>query len=86
MEYMALGKPVVVSASGGNKELVVHDKTGFIVPPFSIEEMAGRIEEILNDEKMRIRMGEAGRKRIETEFNMNKVTAEYVALYKNLLA
>jgi glycosyltransferase involved in cell wall biosynthesis len=86
MEYMALGKPAVVGESGGNKELVAHDKNGFIVQPFNVEEMAHRIEQLLDDEEMMKRMGRAGRKRIEGEFSMSKITAAYVDMYKNLVA
>jgi len=84
MEYMALGKPAVVTDSGGNKELVVHKKTGFIVEPFDSGEMARRIEELLDQEEMGRKMGEAGRKRIEEEFNLDKMTSAYVGLYKRL--
>jgi glycosyltransferase involved in cell wall biosynthesis len=86
MEYMALGKPAVVSESGGNQELVDHGKTGFIVQPFDAEEMALRIEELLDNEEKKKEMGQAGRARIEKEFSMKKVTAAYVTMYKNLLA
>lgn len=84
MEYMALGKPVVVTGSGGNKELVVDNETGFIVQPFDIEEMARRIEEILDDAVMNERMGKAGRIRIEKNFSLKKMTNAYVSLYNNL--
>jgi glycosyltransferase involved in cell wall biosynthesis len=86
MEYMALGKPVVASESGGNRELVAHGETGLIVQPFNVEEMACRIEELLDDENLNKKMGNAGRKRIENEFDMKKVTSAYVNLYRNVLA
>ena len=33
MEYMALGKPVIATDCGGNKEIVVHNVTGFLIEP-----------------------------------------------------
>jgi len=84
MEYMALGKPVIATDSGGNKEIVIDNKTGFIVQSFNIEEVVGRVNELLNDKSKRVRMGKAGRKRIENEFNLNKMIVKFVEAYKTI--
>jgi len=82
MEYMALGKPVIATNSGGDKEIVIDNKTGFIVKPFNVEEVACRVNELLNDKEKRVRMGKAGRKQIENEFNLDKMVNKFIELYR----
>lgn len=83
-EALALGKHVIATNSGGNKEIVIDNKTGFIVQPFNVEEVVCRVNELLNDKEKRVRMGKAGRKRIENEFNLNKMIAKFIELYKTI--
>ena len=82
MEYMALGKPVIATDSGGNKEVVIDNKTGFIVQPFNVEEVVCRINELLNNKEERGSMGKTGRKRIEEKFNLDKMLYNFVELYR----
>lgn len=85
MEYMALGKPVIATDGGGTKELVINGKTGFLVQPKSIDEMADRIDYLLNNQEIAKEMGAEGKKRIETEFSLEKMIRAYFQLYKDIL-
>jgi len=85
MEYMAMRKPVIATDSGGNKEIVIDNQTGFIIPPFKPNILANKINVLLSDPKLRNRMGKAGRKRIEAEFSITKMTNSFISLYKHLL-
>jgi len=85
MEYMALGKPVVATNSGGTKELVLHGETGFLVKYQNIDDMGAHIEQLLEDKDLSIRMGNAGRERIKKKFNLGKMTKLYIGLYERLL-
>lgn len=85
MEYMALGKPVIVTDGGGTKELVANGKTGFLVKPESVEKLASKIEYLLDNAKIATDMGEKGREKIKKEFSLEKMTNSYVNLYKSLL-
>jgi glycosyltransferase involved in cell wall biosynthesis len=85
MEYMVLGKPVVATDSGGTNEIIVDEKTGFLVPPKSPDIFAEKILYLLdNPEKAKL-MGETGRKRVYEHFNLAKMTETYYNLYKKLL-
>lgn len=68
LEANACGKPVIGGRSGGTADAIVHGQTGFLVGPDSIEELADRIIQLLIDEGMRRRMGQAGRKRVLEHF------------------
>jgi len=85
MEYMALGKPVVATDCGGTSELVLHGETGFLVKSQNIDDMGTRIEQLLEDKDLSIRMGNAGRERIKKKFNLGKMTKLYIGLYERLL-
>jgi len=85
MEYMALGKPVVATDCGGTRELVLDGKTGFLVLPADSKSLGFRIEQLLDNVELAVKMGNEGRKRIEKEFNLEKMTDSYVVLYQRLM-
>lgn len=84
MEYMALGKPVVATDSGGNNALVVEGKTGFLVPTSDADQMAHRIEQLLKDNELARLMGAEGKQRIAKEFSPEKMTKNFLSLYKEV--
>lgn len=86
MEYMALRKPVVASACDGNAALVRDGESGFLVPPGAAEPLAARVIELLRDGARARRMGAAGRQRIEDDYSLPRMVAEYEALYDRLRA
>jgi glycosyltransferase involved in cell wall biosynthesis len=82
MEYMALAKPVVATDCGGTREIVIDDKTGFLVEPQSAESMTQKIEFLLDRPDVARKMGSAGRTRLLEEFDLDKMTNKYVELYR----
>lgn len=84
MEYMVLKKCVVATDSGGTSELVVDDETGYLIPTGSPAVLAEKIEYLLDHPEVRKSMGAAGRKRIERDFSLAKMTSEYIKLYQEL--
>jgi glycosyltransferase involved in cell wall biosynthesis len=62
-EAMAHGRPVVASAVGGLKELVVDGETGLLVPPADIGALRAALERLLADAALRRRLGAAARER-----------------------
>ena len=85
MEYMALGKSVVANDTGGTKELVLDGRTGFLVKPGSLTEMTERIVELLDNSGLSFSMGQAGRKRVAEDFNLEKMTRSYINLYRKIM-
>jgi glycosyltransferase involved in cell wall biosynthesis len=70
LEAMTLSLPVVATSVGGNEELVVHGKTGFLVPAQDPAALAASITEILQNPELARSMGQLGRKRIEAQFSL----------------
>jgi len=86
LEYMALGKPVVATDGGGTPEILYDKRTGFLVPPFAPEEMAARLAYLLDNPEEAARMGAEGRRIIETEFAISRMTEHYIDIYKGMVA
>lgn len=81
LEAMAMGKPVVATAVGGNVELVEDGRTGLLVPPSDPERLGGAIERLLADGALRASMGREGRARIERRHAMAGMVRGYSDLY-----
>jgi glycosyltransferase involved in cell wall biosynthesis len=84
VEAMALGKPIVASNIGGIPDLVIHGKNGFLVPPKNPKELAKYIQILLEDEKKREKMGQAG-KEIALNFSAENMVVKIAKLYNELL-
>lgn len=85
IEAQACGVPVVTTTVTGAIDTVVNGLTGFLVPVGSAHALAARIDELLQDPKLRARMGQAGRDRIMREFRQEIVFCALVEEYRRLL-
>jgi len=85
IEYMALGKPVVATRCDGTRELVDDGKSGFLVQARRPGEMALCVARLLEDKHLASKMGAAGRERIRSEFNFEKMVNRFFQLYKDVL-
>jgi glycosyltransferase involved in cell wall biosynthesis len=85
MEYMAAGKPVVVTDGGGSSELVAQGEHGYLVPPSNPEAVAEKIEMLLDDETKARQMGAAGQLHVEVQFSPEKLAENTIRIYRELL-
>jgi glycosyltransferase involved in cell wall biosynthesis len=85
LEYMACGLPVVCSESGGNREVVLDGQTGYVVRPRDADALAQRLLALRDDPRIRARMGEAGRRRLELEFSLQRMVDGYREIYEGVL-
>lgn len=86
MEYMAMEKPVIATNGGGTNEIVTDNETGFLVNQSDPEELAGKMEILLNDFNLRNKMGLAGKRKVMTGFSIEQMTRKYCDLYRFLLS
>ena len=84
VEAMAMELPVVTTDIRGCREVVLPGKTGFIVPPKDSEELATALGKLLANKELRKQFGQAGRTRIETEFDENIVFERLRKFYQQL--
>jgi glycosyltransferase involved in cell wall biosynthesis len=85
MEAMAARLPVVATAVGGTVELVLQERTGFLVPAGEPDRMAARVIELLRAPERARSMGEAGRRRIESEFAASLLGRRMAEVYDRML-
>ncbi|MDG2467669.1 MAG: glycosyltransferase [Pirellulaceae bacterium] len=85
MEAMAAGVPVVATDIPGNRDLVVQDETGFLVPLGDRAAFAQRTERILNDASLHMNLSKNAIARMREEFTVEKMVSKYVDYYNGLL-
>ena len=77
VEAMASGRPVVASRVGGLQHIVRHDDTGFLFHRDSEAEFALYLNKLLDDADLRRRIGEAGRRLAESEYDWKNIVPKY---------
>lgn len=85
LEAMATSLPVIATRVGGNPELVVEGRTGWLVPPAEVEAMATAIIAAAREPDRARAFGRAGRAEVERRFSMEAMVAGYQSLYDRLL-
>ncbi len=85
LEAMALGKPVVATDVGGNREVVSHGETGILVPSGNAEALAEAIITLLLNPSLVQDMGRRGSERVLSIFSLEVMVRQYESLYQETL-
>lgn len=84
LEAAAAGRAIVATAAGGTGEVVEDGVTGLLVPVNDLDALAGAMRRLATDSDLRRRLGDAARRRADTEFTMERFVGDYAALYEEL--
>jgi glycosyltransferase involved in cell wall biosynthesis len=68
LEAMALGRPVVTSAVGGLREIIVDGQNGFLIKPGDTDAIVDRVIRLAADPDLRTTMGRAARETIFADY------------------
>jgi glycosyltransferase involved in cell wall biosynthesis len=85
LEACAAGVPVIATAVGGTPEVIEDGVSGFLVSPGDIEQLAGRIDEALENEERLREIAYQGRQRVLENFSFSAQRASYLALFETLV-
>lgn len=83
VEAMVAGKPVIGSNKGGIKDIILDEKTGYLVDPLDKNEWTKKINKLVKDEKLRIRLGKNGKKEAK-KYGMNEIARQVENEYKHI--
>ncbi len=85
LEAASMGKPIVTTDTTGCREVVEHNKTGFLVRPRDPAQLAEAILRLIRDEGLRKRFGEAARLRAVSHYDLQRVIEITYRTYCDLL-
>ena len=83
LEALASGLPIIATVTGGTEELVLNGENGLYIEKQSSEDIALKLEQVLNDAELRKKMGEMSRVRAE-KMSWGNVASQYADLYRKV--
>ena len=83
LEAMSSGKAVLTSRVSGMIDLVEDGKTGYLTEVDDLDEITKRLKQLVNDPALTKQLGEAGRKRIEDQYDWSDVADAYIKIFKS---
>ena len=86
LEAMSLDKPSVVTAVGGNPEIVLHRETGRVSQANDADGFAGEILDLLSDREVFTETGNAAGKRFQECFHCSVMQQAYDTIYREMVS
>ncbi len=92
LEAMSFGVPVIASDIPGNRDLVVHDVTGFLTPEHGEDfrrrsrDLVKRTTQLFENPAKKAELGCAAAKRIAEHFTLEQMIARHAELYRETFA
>lgn len=84
LEAMACGRACITTDAPGCRDCVRDGDNGLLVPVKDAAALVAAIEQLLDDQNLRRRMGERGRERAVAEFSQDGVIAATLAVYRGV--
>lgn len=86
VEAAAAGRAVVTTDVPGCRDAIESGVTGILVPVRDAKALANAIQRLIEDAKLRQRMGSEGRLLAEKEFSIEKIVNAHMEIYRKLVA
>ncbi len=84
-QALIAGRPAVSYDVDGAREVIIPDRTGFLAPPKSVDELAEALGRLAADPSLRARLGSEGRRLFTDQFRHQRMSAQIRSLYQRLL-
>ena len=85
IESMALQKPVVNTSLGWAQELIDDEVNGYLIYPKDTAAYAKKIITLFEDKALCLKLGQAARKKVELNFDIQKQVKKNIDYYQSLL-
>jgi glycosyltransferase involved in cell wall biosynthesis len=83
-QALAAGKPVIAYDCDGAGEVCISERTGFLVQPGDVSQLTQRVNLLLGDAPLRLKLGTAGQKFVKQNFDVKKMVDQIYDLYQFL--
>ena len=84
MESMARGLPVISTYHSGIPELIENGVSGYLLAEREINDLANKIEHLIAEPELRQKMGQAGRRKVETDYNIDLLNDHLVEILQQI--
>lgn len=81
IEAAACGLPIVATNIAGCREVVTHGLNGLLIPAKSPIALADALNDLLQNQELRVRMGNAGREFVKMDFSLEKINHQTLDTY-----
>ncbi|MBC2709904.1 MAG: glycosyltransferase family 4 protein [Desulfosarcina sp.] len=85
VEAQAMGKMVIATAHGGSLETVLHNKTGMLVKPDHVDDLAEALKDAINRIPLDMNTVKTARSWIVENFTLNRMCCDTLNLYDSIL-
>ena len=79
-EAQLMEKPVIATDVGGDKEMMVDGKTGFLVREGNVDDIVDKLTKILSDKRLAVELGTEGANFIKEQFNWKKAAKNFLKI------
>ena len=85
IEANAIGRPIITSNSVGCKETVIDGYNGFLIKPKDVDALTEKLDLLISDKELRVKMGKNSRKYAEDYFSIEVVKERHMSIYDELV-
>jgi glycosyltransferase involved in cell wall biosynthesis len=85
-ESISCGTPVVAFNTTGPKDIVEHNRNGYLAKPYDVGDLSKGVAWVLGDDKRWQILSQQARQKVEKEFELTHVAQRYLDLYKEILS
>ena len=83
---MASCKPIIVTEAGGMPEIIHDGINGYVIRVRDVELLADRISRLLENKRLRDRIGRAGLSMVRQQYTIEDVTRNTLEVYNRVLS
>lgn len=86
LEASAVGLPIVATDVGGNREIILDDRSGFLVPPKDDRTLGVKMQQLMKlSTSERWQMGQVARKYVEANYSIERTLSKWQQVYHRML-